>query len=290
MTISSFFSAAFHSFYSRSFYQEVARKWLGLGMRYLLLLLVIGWIPFIAVLMAKVEQIDTSFYESTEPTAVQDSSSTVNGILHTIITQMPVLTFEKGEVHLQEIQPYIIADPATNIPLMVIDTTGKINSLQGTKALILLTKRDLYARSNNLGEIHYTIEELTGADKIILDKAKARKWVESAKTLTKWLLPLIFFPITVIISFIYSMIGSFCYAMIGMGIAKILRAKLTFTDLFRLAVVARTPVIFFEILSLISPPVLLMPYINFIFFALSLGYLFFAVSSNQPKEAVESGA
>lgn len=276
----SFFPAVIHSFYSRHFYQEVGRIWQGLGLRYLLKLLIIGWIPFIILLMIKISAINTAVPQNAE------SSETVslNSMVNAIITQLPLIIIENGAVHLQDPQPYNIVDPTTNRLLMVIDASGKINSLQGTDALILITKRDLYARSPSLGEMHYTIEELAGQEKVILDRAVAIKWVESTKTMIRWLLPLVFFPLTVMISFIYTMMGAFFYAILGFGISRLLKLSLEFIAIIRLSVVASTPAVFFQMLSLLSPPVLLGPYLNFIFFALSIGYLFFAISSNQLKE------
>jgi hypothetical protein len=167
---------------------------------------------------------------------------------------------------------------------MVIDTTGKVNSLQGTEAFILLTKRDLYVRLGAMGEANYTIADLMGQEKTTVNRKVVEEWIENGKILARWLLPLVFFPVSVAISFCYSMFGSLCYSVIGLAIGHILKTALSFKAIFRLAVIARTPVIFFEVLSLISPPVLLHNYQNFIFFGLSIGYLFFAISANQPRE------
>ncbi len=284
MTIASFFAAIAHSFYSSAFYREVAESWKGLGMRYLLFVLLLAWLPFTATLLTRVAQIDPSHYNADTQAYTQTASLSLNNILHSIINQLPSFEVAQGEVHFEGPQPYNIIDPATSKLLMVIDTTGTINSLQGTDAYILITDREIYVRSGTIGEVRYTVEELVGQETIQVTPQAVAEGIENAKNIALWTLPLVFLPVSVAIAFVYSMVGALCYAVLGLAISRILNVMLDFKSIFRLALVARTPVIFLEMLRLLSPPVILKPYQNIIFFGVSIAYLFFAISANQRSD------
>ena len=58
---------------------------------------------------------------------------------------MPDITVSKGIVSAEVQMPYIIMNKK-NSPLMIIDTTGKTVSLEGSDAFALLTKSELIVR------------------------------------------------------------------------------------------------------------------------------------------------
>lgn len=281
MTISSFLTTIYQAFYSRTLYQQVAHTWQGLGLKYLLALIALGWIPFTLFVLTEVHSINVSVEQS--EIQREGDAPTLNTILQNIVTQMPPLTVEKGEASTAVAQPYLIKDSSGDV-LVAIDTTGKITSLQNTDALILVTKRDIYLRSSQTGETHYSFAELAGEKTVLIDSAAVEQWIALSKSFLYWLIPLVFLPITIALSFCYNILKLLFFSMLGLVITKILKAPMPFNTVFRLAVVANTPVIFFEMLAMLSPPQILLPYQNLVFFGLSLGYLFFAINANQPKE------
>lgn len=243
MTLSSFFTTIYQAFYSRTLYQQVAHTWQGLGLKYLLALIALGWVPFTLL----------------------------------ILTEIP------GETSTSVAQPYTITD-ASGDALVVIDTTGQITSLHDTDALVLITKNDIHLRSSQTGKTPYSFAELAGEDSALIDSAPMERWVTLSKSSLYWLIPLVFFPITILLSFGYNILKLLFFSMLGLVITKIHKTPMPFNTVFRLAVVANTPVIFFEMLAILSPPQILLPYQNLVFFGLSLGYLFFALNANQPEE------
>ncbi|MFQ5771763.1 MAG: DUF1189 family protein, partial [bacterium] len=178
------------SFYSSELYRDVGLNWKGVCFGYLFLLLAICTIPRIFMLHKGL----SDFIDNEAPPLVE---------------QVPTITIENGQVHIDEPQPYYIKDPNGNDILAIIDTTGEIQSLQDTEALALLTKTKLIHRQSKL---EYRTYDLSQVKEFVLDKERIMGWLNIIK---KLLIPALF-PCFLLGSYIFRIIQALIYATIGL--------------------------------------------------------------------------
>jgi uncharacterized protein DUF1189 len=246
----SYFHAFIFSFFSKSFYQDVARYWRGTGYLYIFIALLLLWIPS----MIRMQRGFARFAEQEAPPFMK---------------QIPHITIRKGEVSTDVTNPYFIkADDGK--PLVIIDTTGQYQNLDDTEAFILLTKNKVFARDERQARIF----DLSGVESFDFDRTRAESWLQNVRT---WLVPVIF-PLAVLFSFIFRAIQILIYAAIGLLFARMLNANLSYLTLMRLAAVALTPVLLLNLILEFVP--FAVPGRWLIGILIGLGYLFFAVRSN----------
>ncbi len=244
------------SFFSKELYRDVGLNWKGVGFAYLLLLLAICSVPR----MFKLQRGLLSFIDKDVPP---------------LIEQVPRITITNGELSIEESQPYYIKDPDSNDVLVIIDTTGEIQSLDDTNALALVTKTKVVYRKS---EVETQMFDLAQVKDFVLDKDRMMGWLNIVK---KFLLPVLY-PFVVLWSFLFRTIQVLIYGAIGLLFASWCRAKLSYDALLRLAVVAVTPCIIvrtiFEVASVRFPMAGLW------FFLIAMAYLFFGVKANSQDE------
>jgi hypothetical protein len=245
------------SFYSKSLYRDVAKNWKGVAFSYLLLLLALTWVP---VMM--------HFHNSLSDGISREAPQIVN--------QIPKITITKGEVSIDAPVPYSIIDPQSGEQIAAIDTSGQITSIDQTKAIVLLTKKNLIVRQQHRGETR--IFDLSAIQSLTLDRDSVMSWLQAFK---KWF-ALIAYPFALGASFAYRIIQVLIYALIGMLFASILKTTPDYTALVRLSVIAITPVVLLNTLrKLLDVPV---PMTWLISFVIAMGYLFMAVKANADAE------
>jgi hypothetical protein len=205
------------SFYSRELYRDVGLNWKGVGFGYLFLLLAICTIPG----MFRFQKGLSKFIDEQSPK---------------FINQVPKITIEKGEVHIDEPQPYYITVPDSNKIIAIIDTTGQIQSLDNVDAFVLLAKTKLLSRQSKSEVRTY---DLTNVQHFVLEQSTIVKWLDIGERV---LVPMIY-PFVLLGSFISRIIQSLIYAAIGLAFAWWCKAKLSYPALIRLAVTALTPCI-----------------------------------------------
>lgn len=192
-----------------------------------------------------------------------------------LIEQVPTITIENGEVHIDEPQPYYIKVPDGNDTLAIIDTTGEIQSLQDTEAFALLTKTQLIHRQNKL---EYRTYDLSQVKEFVLDKEQIMGWLNIIK---KLLIPALF-PCILLGSYIFRIIQALIYAAIGVIFATLCKTKLSYSTLLRLAVVAVTPCIIFR--TIFEYASVELPMAGLWFFLAAMGFFFFGVKAcSQPE-------
>lgn len=248
----SYIHALYFSFYSKHFYQNIARNWKGLCFSYLLFILCLFWVPELSRMQTEVSE----FLSAEAPKYVK---------------QVPLITISKGIVSLKEQVPYFINVPEKNTPFAIIDTSGQTTSLDKTGAMVLLTKSQLIIKSSSSESRTFTLEEI---DHLILDQKTLYEWIE---TFIK-IFPVILFPFILFFSFLYHAIQVLLIAGIGRFFVKRFRAELDFKALTRLSTVSFTPAIILQALhAVLDIP---FPYRATISFVITLGYLYYAVGSN----------
>jgi hypothetical protein len=239
------------SFFSRELYRDVGLNWKGVGFGYLFLLLAICTVPG----MFKFQKGLSTFIDEQLPQFVK---------------QVPKITIEKGEVHIDEPQPYYITVPDSNKIVAIIDTTGQIRSLDNTDAFVLLTKTKLLSRQSKSEVRTYN---LTNLQHFVLEQSTVMKWLDIGK---KLLVPMLY-PFVLLGSFIFRIIQSLVYAAIGLVFAGWCKTKLSYPALLRLAVTAVTPCIIVR--TVFEYASVKLPLVGLWFFLAAMGLLFYGIKA-----------
>lgn len=247
----------FLSFYSKSLYQDVGRRWSSTTFLYLLLLLALVWIPS----MFKLQQELGRWIQQEAPA---------------LVSQIPTITITNGEVSTDVETPYFIREPEKDTVLAIIDLTGEYTSLDDSDARVLLTKDTFFMKKDERETRTY---DLSGIEKFAVDENRVAGWLELLAT---WL-PVLLYPFAVLFSFLYRIVQALLYAAIGLLFAKALKASLGYAALLRLAVVSITPVILLstagELAGVTIPSWWLLAFI------VAMAYLFFAIKANTEPES-----
>ncbi len=241
------------SFFSRDLYRDVRTNWKGTGFLYLLLLLAITWLP----VMYKLHWNITMDIKKEAPRYIE---------------QVPKITIVHGVVSVDRPVPYTIENPDTRTPLMVIDTSGTITSLDQTKAPVLLTKDRFMYRKPNGSETR--VYDLSKIENFTVDRARVNGWVQAFR---KYFAAFAY-PFALAGSFVYRVLQMLLYAAIGMLFMNTVKAKLDYLTVLRLASVAITPVIILSMLHMLAG--VHIPAFGILCFGIAMGYLFFAVKAN----------
>ncbi len=261
----SVFQVPFLSFYSKELYRDVGKNWTGPGFGYLILILAVCWL----FSMSKIGTGLNKFFNEDVPRFTE---------------QFPEIEIVKGEVSIQESQPYYIKDPVTKKITVIIDTTGSITSLDGTEAKLLLMKSELLYKKDALQTQSHdlsTVEDLTLTQEVI------HSWLKIIKTL---LLPIIYVS-ALLLSYLLRILQALIYALLGMGFASMLKVKLSYETLIRLAVIAVTPMLIIK--TVIGMVDLEIPWDGLWYFIGAMGYLFFgikAVAETNKKKTLKTVA
>lgn len=248
----SVFQALYMAFYSADLYQDVGARWQGVGAAYLLLVVVLSWLP----VLIKMQVTFSDF-------ATHDAPK--------IIGQIPPITIDKGKVSTTVDTPYFIKDPDTGKELAILDTSGQITSLDGhPSAFLLLTQSRLISRQSNMEVREYDLSQVQHFE---FNREKALDWLLTFKNL----LLVMVAPFAILFGYIYRILQLLLYAAIGMGFASMIKLKVEYGVMMRLAAVAVTPALLINMaFDLWGKSI---PFWWLICFVIAMCYLFFAVKS-----------
>jgi hypothetical protein len=234
---------------SKPFYRDVALRWRGIGLRYLLLILVLTWL----ILLVQWTIGISSFLTNEAPAALKD---------------FPPITLRGGVASSPVAQPYVMNDSEGN-PVFVFDTTGAVQSPKDRGARILVTASEI-VQVNTLG-----FEErrsLRAAPDMTVDAAWILRGIRAVRNL---LLPigLVVFTLG---SLAVRLLAALVLALLGLAFNAAAGGRLGFAALFRLAVVAMTTSILLDtVAALFRLPIGCFRFV--LFPVISLGYMAFAV-------------
>ena len=240
------------SFFSKELYRDVGLNWKGVNFSYLLLLLAICWIPTMI-------KIHVGF------------SNFVNNETPAIVNQVPEITITDGQVSIKETQPYYIKDPDSDEPLAIIDTTGQIESLEGTNAFCLLTGNKVIIKE---GEFENRTYDLSNVKAFAVDSERITGWLHIGRKF----LTVVIYPFALLGSYLFRIVQALIYAAIGLLFALWCKVTLSYATLLRLAVVAMTPCLLAKTIFGLAD--IHLPYATLISLVITLAYLFFAVKAN----------
>jgi hypothetical protein len=237
------------AFYSKALYRDVRHAWQKLVFAYLLLLIALCYLPLAYHLHIRINQ----FTQNLQPWT----------------RQLPTIIIQDHQVSIDAPVPYTIKNPDNGHDFAIIDTSGNINTLENTDAPILLTRTQLLVRANAHSVKTYNFTQLNN-HRYTADDVKA--FAEKIGAVFIF----VFYPFIILFYFLAGLLEALVYTVL----AKLfINTDLPFQQLFRLAIVAITPqVIIFSLLGLLT---VTLPYKWIIYFALGMGYLFFAIEANR---------
>lgn len=208
---------------SRGFFQDVALRWRGIGMRYLMLILALTWLTVLGKITV-------------------DFSRYINGAAVEDLKDFPSMTLAKGKLSSPVPQPYVFSVKGS--PLFVLDTTGEIKRPGEKGAPLLITETEFIQEQPGSTRN----ESLAAFPDMTVDSAKAMSFM---RTVRNWLIPL-GFPLLFAFSIVYRLLAALIVAAIGLAIAAGFRAQLSFPALLRLAIVSFTPVLLLDTVFLLA--------------------------------------
>jgi hypothetical protein len=246
--------ALYMSFYSKKLYRDVGRNWGGYAYFYLFLLLAITWTPITHSLQHGIDQ-------------------SYDKLSQLVVAQTPILTIKDGVVSTPENRPYLISDPDSNDPFIVIDTSGKYTTLAEAKSTILVTKTEILSGPKP-NEIR--TNTLPTSLNMTVDAKNINDHIKGFVSYT-WLFLFILF---LICSFVYRIIQALLYSLFGKIMASLFNVKISFGQTMQLTMVAITPAIF--VATIIDYFDMSIPHHLSLYLALSIVYLLFGILANKP--------
>jgi hypothetical protein len=252
-------SALVLSFFSPELYRDVARRWCGIGFWYLVLLLIISCLP-----LAIRAQIGYAKFVR------QDAPRLLAGF--------PGITITNGVVSIDRPEPYIWRDPDNGKDvLLYVDTAGAFDLPEGAHAKAKLSRSQLVVEQNEYDKRTYDLSQVKS---FFVDKTRVMGWFDTGIPLFG---PLVF-AAGLLGGLIWHLIQIVTYGVIGLLLASMLGARLEFPQLTRLAAVAITPAMLLD--AAFDATGARVPHSWWLFLALELAYLAFAVKANvQPAPA-----
>jgi len=208
-----YLQAIYMSFYSRSLYVDVAKRWKGFGALYLLLVISIASIPLSARIM-------------------YDFNQYFDQQMILPLTELPPLYVQNGGVVFDKPMPYVVKNK-TGAVVAIVDTTGKVKNIDQTypELTVLITKDKLYFRPPKFHLFSNTPVPLKQQDTFVqpLDKASnevfdAKAWVASSGIMNlKLMTEILVYPLIVMFLF-----GLYVVFMLGLAFIGQLFAQIIF--------------------------------------------------------------
>ena len=260
------------SFFSRALYADVVKRWQGIGLRYLIVVILISMIP---VTMMREHSLNQMMEES--------GFSDERELFRYMVDALPTLVIRNGSVQSEPNDPMEVHLPGYLEPLVVIDTTNSQTSLKDTNALMLVNSHQLHM-----------IDPRVGAQTIPMEKVLRTMRVEPGqemKVTREWLLGFEdqFVRVMKYIAWIYALsdavgvlvmfvVRALVYAGVAILMAQWMKLSIPFTGLLRVAAVTSTPVLAIQLLEVLSP-IEVLAYPRFVYMVVHVAYLHFALDS-----------
>lgn len=241
------------AFYSRDLYRDVGRNWLGISFIYLLLLLLLLW----AIAMLRFDQGLDSFIDHQAPQ---------------LTAQIPLIVILNGKAVAEGPQPHCVHYPDSERCFAIIDTTGNQQSAEQIDAPLVMTDRELIYRRNATESRSYSFANI---DEFVLDQTLMADWLAYAKD---WL-ALSLYPLIILVSFIYRSFQAIFYAVLGIAMRKAQKVEIPFPSLVSISVIALTPAMVIDLLSMLLGWSLAIHPLFYLL--LALGYLWFGIACQQ---------
>ncbi len=248
------------AFFSKKFYRDVGQNWKGMGFLYLFMLLAIVWVP---LMMDSYNQ----------------TNYMIEKVMPQIVEQMPAITIKNGLLSVDAPMPLIVKyDKNPNLNIMVVDTSGRYNTLTQAKTDLLVTQKVLYVKDRDSGEVykvtyaeHDELRNLHLTAQMIIDYVDQHKG-----TLLVGIFIALYF-VCLIGSFVYRILQALLYAVIANIFVKRKTGRQDFDFVLRITSIALTPAIILStVAEIVGFNVPLLAYL-----AISIFYIYYGIHANK---------
>jgi len=201
---------------------------------------------------------------------------------------LPVITITHGEVSITEPEPYTlydeISEPGKKTPILIIDTTGTITSLDDNPALILITKDDIITKAKTDAQAStYKVSHIFSHD-VVLDHDYYVGKLTMIRQFVLWSIPFIVLPFMVLYTMVIWLFMLLVVAVIGKLCVLMFSIALSFEELMRLAMIASIPSQLFVIINKDGGYFFDIPHNHAVYFLLLGGFFVFAIVANRGKQ------
>ena len=241
------------AWFSKDFYSQVVHKWHGLGLQFLMGVLVIGW----AVVAVKVQYEVVSY---------------IDGFIIPIFKQMPELNLSDGKLTMNRESPVVVKNPKTGKAIVTIDLSE--NAKQPPKEV-----EGLFFIKNK------EIIQVNGARRTYTLKGDWKTPLISKENLAvlerlKQYSGITYFVIFFIAAALFATIQVFVYGLIGFASSSMLHRPLTYLQSGRIATIALLPQITLDFAQRLTP--LKIPFWLPFSIVLTIVYLYFGIKAVSP--------
>jgi hypothetical protein len=249
------------SFYSKEIYNKIFDKKFSI----IRFLLVVACIYALAI--------SYKGYYLVKSINLESPQSRLDKVLNTIVNQFPSVMIKDNKLlSSEESQPIYIKGKSGN-PIIIIDSSGKINSLNNSQAYLLLSKRRLIYAPFEGYETTLDYTSLNPDNKTVLLNQEVIKSIFLAfqQNIFRFILTMIF-PLMIM-----NVIWKICIKALILAAISFVYFKNNFKSLFKLFVIASVPILMIQAVYYIEPklfvaPQIFLPLIN-------ICYLCFAINS-----------
>jgi hypothetical protein len=259
--------APFYSFWSKSFYVDVAKNWTGLAYAYLFVLLCFTWL----FMSAKI---------------AMDIAYNADRVVKPIIEQLPVMTINKGILSIDHPSPYTVKGTSGE-PIIIFDTRDKPLKSSEASCLFLVEKNTVIFKPSQADKLlperskdsaayeqqrnpDQNLDAFSTVDRAVIDQNAVIQGISTFKKI----FAVFIFLIGIFVGFIFCALQSLIYGALAMAIANANKINLSYGSCVRLSVVAMTPVLLLDSLlklrnagSILWGPIALVITIGYIIFA-----------------------
>ncbi|MDI9819282.1 MULTISPECIES: DUF1189 family protein [unclassified Legionella] len=263
-----YIQALFLSFFSRRLYVDVGKRWKGFGFRYLLLVLLLGCIPFSLQILSELNRFfDEQIIQPLE--------------------RFPTIYIQNGKVSFDKPMPYEVKNDAGQV-VFIIDTTGTIKTIDNNypQLMALITEDKVFYRifvhdfffaqqMEPSGQLVGVVPLTENINEVFDGKDMINTLgVQKLKIVSQVLL----YPSIVLVFFAMYLVFFLAFALMGQFIAKLFYSlTISYKQALRLLTVSATPHILVLLFCLAFD--LFFPGFGFLLIVLLLGYYVFAIRS-----------
>jgi hypothetical protein len=244
--------ALFRSFYHTDFYRDTASNWKGLGFFYLFLLAAFSSLIWALIAFFFVAQLCDKH-------------------LLPIADRFPTVTAQNDKYSIDKPSPYFIEDDLLGT-VFTFDTSGSTKALDHPGVLVTDEAVINSQQRSGTNELKQTVAMQASGSKGTFGKNDARNMVLALRNFG----PMLVFVICLFWLTLFNFFQALIYGSLGLISNSLLKTRLTYSQLVRLAALAMTPPI---VLNWLIKPIFTMPFgmEQGISFILSMVYLFVGV-------------
>ena len=256
----------FLSFGSQRFYRDVASNWRGAAFALLLVLALLIALKMALFISSELSNFDRVYAPG-------------------YVSQLPTITVNNGQASTPQAIPYMITEPTSGRPVLMIDTSRTQVDTSANQAIVFLTRTHLaYRKSPDETKLY----DLSQLDDMVITQESAHRFIDFMATWLGWILaPFIFLGV-----YVLRLIVALVYAVIGLLICIPMRVSLPFEAMLALAMVTAAPVVVTEFLFSLFSSGFNIPWL--LSLGINLALLVFAIHANKPdnndqESVTESG-